>query len=174
METKESKKDPWDIVCFSDSDYAGDPVTRRSISGFVLYVLGVHVPWQLKAQRTMSLSSSDAAIEVMFVIRLLQSMNTSFKNPVVVRVDNVEATFIVRNVTTTSHIKHLDIRYKYVNKHMENGKVNIVFVKSDENESNILTKNLNEDLFEIHLNEMIGEKPECYPRIFKNMEIKGF
>ena len=35
---------PWEIVCFSDSDYAGDPVSRHS-SGFVLYVLGVPVSW---------------------------------------------------------------------------------------------------------------------------------
>ena len=41
---------PWEIVCFSDSDYAGDLVSRRSIIGFILYVLGVPVSWQLKAQ----------------------------------------------------------------------------------------------------------------------------
>ena len=26
---------------FSDIDYAGDPVSRRNVSGFILYVLGV-------------------------------------------------------------------------------------------------------------------------------------
>ena len=36
---------PWEIVCFSNSDYAGDPVSRRSISGFIFYVLGVPVSW---------------------------------------------------------------------------------------------------------------------------------
>ena len=36
---------PCDIVCFSNSDYAGDLVSRQSISGFVLYVLGVPVSW---------------------------------------------------------------------------------------------------------------------------------
>ena len=38
----------WEIVCFSDSDYAGDPVSRRSISGFIIYELGVPVSWQSK------------------------------------------------------------------------------------------------------------------------------
>ena len=30
--------EPWEIVCFSNGDYAGDPVSRRSISDFILYV----------------------------------------------------------------------------------------------------------------------------------------
>ena len=37
---------PWEIICFSDSDYVGDLVSRRSISGFILYVLDVPVSWQ--------------------------------------------------------------------------------------------------------------------------------
>ena len=37
--------EPWEIVCFSDSDYAGDTVSRQSISGFILYVLGVPIFW---------------------------------------------------------------------------------------------------------------------------------
>ena len=40
-----SSNEPWEIVYFSDSDYAGDPVSRRSRSGFILYVLGVLVSW---------------------------------------------------------------------------------------------------------------------------------
>ena len=36
---------PWEIICFSNSDYAGDPVNRQSISGFILYVLDVLVSW---------------------------------------------------------------------------------------------------------------------------------
>ena len=34
---------PWEIICFSDSDYAGDPVIKQSISGFILHVLGALV-----------------------------------------------------------------------------------------------------------------------------------
>ena len=35
----------WEIVCFSDSNYAGAPVIRQSISGFILYVLGLPISW---------------------------------------------------------------------------------------------------------------------------------
>ena len=50
----------WDIVCFSDSDYVGDLVSSRSISDFILYVLGVPVSWGSKAQKIVTLSSSEA------------------------------------------------------------------------------------------------------------------
>ena len=64
---------------FQQSNYAEDTVTRRSVSRFILYVLGIPVPWWLKAQRRMTLSSaedewvalSEAVKEVMFMIQLL-------------------------------------------------------------------------------------------------------
>jgi hypothetical protein len=55
-----SADEPWDLVCYSDSDYAGDPDTRRSVSGYILYVKGVTICRRLKAQRSITLSSSEA------------------------------------------------------------------------------------------------------------------
>ena len=36
---------PWEMICFRDYNYAGDPVIRRSISGFILYVSDALVSW---------------------------------------------------------------------------------------------------------------------------------
>ena len=41
IELTRNAKEPWKIVCFSDSDYARNPVSRKSISDFILYVLDV-------------------------------------------------------------------------------------------------------------------------------------
>ena len=84
-EPMENSNKPWKIVCFSNSSYSGDLVSRRSISGFILYLLGSLVSWQSKSQKYVSLSSSeteyvalsDAMKEVMFVIQLLGSMKNS-------------------------------------------------------------------------------------------------
>ena len=72
----EGRNTPWDLVCFSDSDYAGDPETRRSISGYVLYIKGVPVAWRSKGHRSVTLSSSEAewialseaVKEIMFIL----------------------------------------------------------------------------------------------------------
>ena len=57
-------------------------------------------------------------------------------------------------ITSTFHTKHVDTRYKYVNKHVEVGIVKIIF-KSTDNDSNILTKNLSADLHEKHSRKMM-------------------
>ena len=46
IEPMENSNRPWEIVSFSNSDYAGNLISRRSISGFIVYVLGVPVSWQ--------------------------------------------------------------------------------------------------------------------------------
>ena len=38
----------WEIICFSNSDYAGDPVSMRNIICFILYVLVKSALWQSK------------------------------------------------------------------------------------------------------------------------------
>ena len=146
---------PWEIICFSD---AGDLVSRRSLTGFILYLLGVSGPWGSKSQVSVSLSSSEvecialpeAVDEMMFVIQLLRSMKISIKLTVMVRVDNVEVILMASNITTTSCTKHVGIRYKYVNKYVEDRVVKIIFVKSADNDSNILMKSLSADLHEKH------------------------
>ena len=51
IEPTRNANKPWEIVYFSDSDYAGDPVSRRSISDFILYVLRVPVSWHQRPKR---------------------------------------------------------------------------------------------------------------------------
>ena len=53
----------------------------------------------------------------------------------------------------------MDIRYKYVNKYVEDRVVKIIYVKSADNSSDILTKNLSAELHEKPLRKMVGEKP---------------
>ena len=50
--------------------------------------------------------------------------------------------------------------YKCVKKYVKGEKVKIMFVKSAEKDSNILTKNLSRDLHERHFKKVIGEKHE--------------
>ena len=63
------------------------------------------------------------------------------------------------NISTTCHTKHVDIRYKYVNEYVEDRVVEIVFVKSADNDSNIFMKNVSAELHEKHSKKMVVEKP---------------
>ena len=85
-------------------------------------------------------------------------MKIKIQLPVEVRVDNVGAIFMSKNVTTTSRTKHVDIRSKYVREYAEDGIIKIVFVKSEDNDSDIMTKNCQSDLHSKHSMKLITEK----------------
>ena len=54
--------------------------------------------------------------------------------------------------------KHVDIRMKYVNEYVEDGIIKIIFVQSGDNDSDIMTKNVNGDLLDKHAGKLIGDK----------------
>ena len=160
------KGTPWNIVCFTDSDYATDPVTRRSVTGYVIYVHGVPVVWRSKAQQSITLSSTEAewfalsegVKEIRFLTQLCESMQIQVVRPVTVRVDNTAAIYMSSNVTTTSRTRHVDVRTKYVREYVEDGVIEIVFVRSGDNDSDLLTKNLPSELHQKHSKKLLREK----------------
>ena len=48
--------------------------------------------------------------------------------------------YVASDITTMPHTKHVDIKYKYVNDYAEDGVVKMIFVKSNENDCDVLTK----------------------------------
>ena len=60
------------------------------------------------------------------------------------------------NLTNTYCTKHVDVRYKYVNEYVKERVVEVVFVKSACNDSNILTKTISRELHEKHSRKMVG------------------
>jgi len=161
----EPKKDTemWSITAFSDSDWAGDKQSRISVSGYVLYFCGVAVAWKSKGMKHITLSSAEAELvalsecvkDVRFVMKIMEDLKLEVKRPVVVRVDNVGAMFLAENSTTSQRTRHIDIRYKWVSEFIENGDVQIVFVKTAENDADIFTKNVSGDLNERHVRQMM-------------------
>ena len=73
--------------------------------------------------------------------------------------DDIGAIFMASNITTTCCAKHVDIRYKYVNEFVEDEVVKIVFMKSADDNGDILTKTLSSDLHEKHTKKIVVEKP---------------
>jgi hypothetical protein len=87
----ESEK--WDLVSYCNSDWAGDPDFRISVTGFIMYLLGVPIFWRSKAEKDVTLSSSEAEYvamsevvkEIRFIFYLLRSLLIKVKLPILVR-----------------------------------------------------------------------------------------
>ena len=56
------KNDTRDVEVFSDADWAGDVLDRRSTSGYCSYVWGNLMTWKSKKQFVVSRSSAEAEL----------------------------------------------------------------------------------------------------------------
>jgi hypothetical protein len=159
-------EEKWSMTIFTDSEYAGDTETRISVGGFIIFLLGVPILWKSKAQRAVTLSSSEAefvslseaAKEIKFVVQILESMGIVVEIPIIVRVDNVGAIFMSENASTSSRTRHVDIRYHFVREYVEEGFIRIIFVRSEENLADGFTKNVTGDIYDAHVKEFMSEK----------------
>jgi len=161
-----STDDLWDIMVYTDSDYAGDRDTRVSVTGYIMYVRGVPVCWKSKGQRSVTLSSteaefvalSEAVKEIKFVVQVMESVGMEVRLPIIVRVDNVGAIHLSNNLSTSQRTKHIDVRYHFIREFVEDGFIKITFVRTMENDADIFTKNLSGDVFECHSQKIVGAK----------------
>jgi hypothetical protein len=156
----------WDMVMYTDSDYAGDKDSQISVTGFILFLCGVAISWKSKGQKSVTLSLSEAefvalsegAKDIKFVVQVLLSMGIPVKLPIIVRVDNVGAIFMAKNVTTSTRTRH--VRYHFVREFVEDGFIKIIFVRTTENTADIFTKNVTGDLYDTHTSGFLGKKKD--------------
>jgi hypothetical protein len=147
----------------SDSEYAGDTDTRISVYGYVLYFCGAPIAWKSKSGKSVTLSSTEAeyfvlsevAKEVIFVKHLVASMGITIEFPIIIKVDNVGAIYLANNHTTGQRTKHIDIQQHFVREYIEDGISKVVFVKSEDNDVDIFTKNATEELFNKHSKKLV-------------------
>ena len=131
----------------------------------MIFIQGVLIVWKSKAQRNVTLLSteaeyvamSEACAEIMFIKQVMEFLGLEVRLPIIVRVDNVGAIYLGNN-SSTHRTKHVDVRYHFVREFVEDGIIKIVFVKSEDNKADIFTKNITEELFEKHIREYMTER----------------
>jgi hypothetical protein len=90
---------------FSDADWAGDPSTRRSVSGYCFIFSGAAVAWSSKKQPMIALSSTKAEYmatmhagkEATYLDHLLNNSDISSQKPITIFADNQSALAIAEN-----------------------------------------------------------------------------
>ena len=85
-------------------------------------------------------------------------MGLKVKTPTVVRVDNVGAIFKAENMSTGQRTRHVDIRYKFVREFVEDEFLTIIFVKTADNYSDGMTKNVSADTYDKHSAQLVHIK----------------
>ena len=139
------------VVGIFDADWGTDKNDRKSISSYFTTIGGTFLTqWQSKKQQTVALSSCESETmagtlcsqEVLFEMNLLQEMvGDDLQTPSYIYGDNVASLFLAQNNAVSQRTKHIDIRYRFMNDLVQSSKAELRHVKSEDNTSDINSKN---------------------------------
>ena len=152
----------------SDSEFAGDRETRKSVYGYITYYCGAPISWKSKSGNSVTLSSTEAeyyassetAKELLFIYNLVISMEKDLELPIIMNVDNTGAIYLANNYSTGPRTKHIDIRTHFVRELIIKGILKVEFIKSENNDADIFTKNVGEELFDLHSKKLMDKSPQ--------------
>lgn len=142
----------------SDSDYAKDPDKRCSVSGYSTFLHGAPVTMKSRMQGCVTLdvtlaelvSATQCAQDMLFVMRVLESMGLQVKKPMILEIDNKGAVDISHNWSVSGRTRHDSIRQSFLRELNEEGIIKLVWISTDNNSTDLFTKNLAGPKFEEH------------------------
>ncbi|KAJ0606762.1 putative RNA-directed DNA polymerase [Helianthus annuus] len=148
-----------DVKAFTDADWAGNPNDRRSTAGFFTLVGGNLVTWRSKKQKVVSLSSAESEFrgivkgitEILWLKKLMNEIGFPLKLPTQLMCDNKAAIKISENPVQHDRTKHVEIDRHFIKEKIEDGTVELPFIRSEEQLADILTKVVATKTFEIML-----------------------
>ncbi|XP_071712767.1 uncharacterized mitochondrial protein AtMg00810-like [Rutidosis leptorrhynchoides] len=144
------------LVAYSDADWAGCPSTRRSTSGYCVFLGNNLLSWSSKRQHTRSRSSAEAeyrgvanaVAETCWIRNLLRELHCLLSSATLVYCDNVSAFYMSGNPVQHQRTKHIEIDIYFVRDLVLKGHVRVLHVPSRYQFADIFTKGLPTALFD--------------------------
>ncbi|GJS08137.1 retrovirus-related pol polyprotein from transposon TNT 1-94 [Tanacetum coccineum] len=148
------KDSGFELTAFSDADHAGCLDTRKSTSGGIQFLGDKLVSWMSKKQNCTAMSSAEAeyvalsasCAQVMWMRTQLQDYGFNY-NKIPLYCDSQSAIAISCNPVQHSRTKHIHTRYHFIKEQVENGIIELYFVRTEYQLADMFTKALPEDRF---------------------------
>ena len=163
----------WTLRGICDATWGSDPDDGRSVTGYILFFMGFPIVWKSKTQNSVVLSSAEAEYvsstelvkDMLWVKQILEFMQIQIELPMKVYIDNISAIHMVRNNLSNTGTRHMNIRLHFV-REIHGTIVDYQYVRTENNISDILTKNATRQEHEKHAPKLVGEVPEI---LWKNI-----
>jgi hypothetical protein len=157
---------------WSKEDAASDPITAKSRTGYVIMFAGCPLVWASKLQTEIALSSTEAEYIALStatreIIPLIEFLKEAKERGVPVDVkdaaihckifeDNSGAIEMAKVPKMRPRTKHLNIKYHFFRQHVQTVLLSVHAVKTEDQITDIFTKPLSEQIFQIHRKSIIG------------------
>ena len=159
---KFERSNNFELIGYSDADWAGDVDTRKSTSGYSFMLGKATIAWASKKQSVVALSTTEAEYialcsatqEAVWLRRLLGSLRQGQARPTTVHEDNRGAISLSKNPKDHARTKHIDIKYHYVRDAVQKNYINVEHCETKRMIADTLTKGLPKPAFEQHRNAM--------------------
>jgi hypothetical protein len=147
------------INVYVDADHAHDQDTRRSVTGFILFINNTPVKWYSKRQNTVETSTYGAelfalriAVEGVIEFRYkLRMMGIPLQGPSQILCDNRSVVLNTTLPSSTLKKKHNAIAYHRVREAVAANVVKVNHIEGNENIADILTKATDGPTFRKHM-----------------------
>ncbi|RVW69728.1 Retrovirus-related Pol polyprotein from transposon RE1 [Vitis vinifera] len=145
-----------DTEVYSDADWAGNIIDRRSTSGYCSFVWGNLVTWRSKKQSVVARSSAEAEYralaqgicEGIWIKRVLSELGQTSSSPILMMCDNQAAISIAKNPVHHDRTKHVEIDRHFITEKVTSETVKLNYVPTKHQTADILTKALPRPNFE--------------------------
>ena len=139
-----------ELIGYNDNDFAGDCNYRKSTSRHIFSFSGMAVIWSSQKQSVVALSSCEAeyiaattaTCQAVWMNRLIGELMNNEEIKVKLMVDNQSEIMLSKNPVHHNRTKHIDIPYHFIRECVEDKKIEIVFIRTEDQLVDIFTKAL--------------------------------
>jgi hypothetical protein len=157
-----SAQSDFKLKAFCDADWAGCYDTRRSITGFCVFLGTSLISWKSKKQQTVSRSSAESeyrsmsstGCELLWLFNLLHDFQIEHPHPATLFCDSQAALHIAANPVFHERTKHIDIDCHFIREKIQLGLIKTLHVSSQNQLADVFTKALGNSLFHKLLSKM--------------------
>nr|AEJ07943.1 Ji4 putative pol protein [Zea diploperennis] len=144
----------FDLIGYSDADWAGCKINRKSTSGTCQFLGRSLVSWASKKQNSVALSTAEAeyiaaghcCAQLLWMRQTLRDYGYKLTK-VPLLCDNESAIKMADNPVEHSRTKHIAIRYHFLRDHQQKGDIEISYINTKDQLADIFTKPLDEQTF---------------------------
>ncbi|CAH9084874.1 unnamed protein product [Cuscuta europaea] len=144
------------VQAFTDADYGGSLVDRRSTTGPCVFLVGNLVTWRSKKQKVVARSSAESELraldhglcELLWIRIILLDLQIKWKGPMELRCDNKSSINIAHNPVQHDRTKHIEIDRHFIKEKVEGGLIELSYTPSEDQVADVFTKPLHSPRFQ--------------------------